>query len=98
MPFFHGAIPSKIFDILGSKRPILLGVEGEAYNLFIDEGKCGLFFEPENYKDLAKKIIELYNSPELRHELGKNGYNFVSKYFNWDKISKEFIDTINQNF
>ena len=53
MPFFQGAIPSKIFDILGSKKPLLLGVEGEAYNLFIKEGKCGLFFEPENYSDLG---------------------------------------------
>ena len=91
MPFFQGAIPSKIFDILGSKKPILLGVEGEAYDLFIREGNCGLFFEPENYKDLSAKILQLFSNPELGQSLGENGYKFVNEFFNWQKISEEFI-------
>lgn len=95
MPFFQGAIPSKIFDILGSKKPLLLGVEGEAYNLFIERGKCGLFFEPENSKDLSEKIMKLYSDPNLRHTLGENGYNFVNQFFQWDKISEEFVEEVN---
>ena len=98
MPFFHGAIPSKIFDILGSKKPLLLGVEGEAYDLFIKEGNCGLFFEPENHKELGQRIIELYNNPDARQNLGENGYKFVSEFFNWDKIAEEFIAKVNEMF
>ena len=48
LDLFKGAIPSKIFENLAMKKPILLGVEGEAKALFIDTGKAGLFFEPEN--------------------------------------------------
>ncbi len=98
MPFFHGAIPSKIFDILGSKKPLLLGVQGEAYDLFIKKGNCGLFFEPENYKDLAQRIIELYNNPDVRQTLGENGYKYVYEFFNWDKIAEEFIVRVNEMF
>ena len=98
MPFFHGAIPSKIFDILGSKKPLLLGVEGEAYDLFIKEGNCGLFFEPENHKELGQRIIELYKNPDARQNLGENGYKFVSEFFNWDKIAEEFIAKVNEMF
>ncbi len=40
LDLFKGAIPSKIFENLAMKKPILLGVEGEAKQLFIDEGNC----------------------------------------------------------
>ena len=40
---FRGAIPSKIFEILAHKKPILLGVDGEARRLFIDDGRAGVF-------------------------------------------------------
>ncbi len=92
MPFFQGAIPSKIFDILGSKKPILLGVEGEAYKLFIEQGDCGLFYEPENSNDLSTKILHLYKDQSLRLKLGEKGYEFVNKFFNWDNIADELID------
>ncbi|MGN6477729.1 MAG: glycosyltransferase family 4 protein, partial [Flavipsychrobacter sp.] len=42
IPLFMGAIPSKIFENLAFARPILLGVDGEAKELFIEQGKCGL--------------------------------------------------------
>lgn len=87
---FKGAIPSKIFEVLASKKPILLGVEGEAKDLFITEGKCGLSFIPENAEDLAKNIMELFNSPSLAENLGLNGFNYVSKNFNRNLISEEF--------
>jgi glycosyltransferase involved in cell wall biosynthesis len=97
MPFFQGAIPSKIFDILGSKKPLLLGVEGEAYNLFIEKGNCGLFFEPENSEDLSKKILQLYFDKQLGCQLGENGFEFVSKFFNWDNIADELLATLERN-
>lgn len=97
MPFFQGAIPSKIFDILGSRKPILLGVEGEAYELFIKKGNCGLFFEPENPADLSDKILHLYKNKELIKEFGENGYNFVNTYFNWDNISDELLAEFDNN-
>ena len=91
---FKGAIPSKIFEILASKKPILLGVDGEAKDLFITEGKCGISFTPENAEDLVKHILELYNSPSLAKNLGLNGFNYVSKNFNHDIIAEEFWDLL----
>jgi glycosyltransferase involved in cell wall biosynthesis len=87
---FKGAIPSKIFESLAMKKPALLGVEGEAKELFIDQGKCGLFFEPENAEDLSEKILELYSNNELRKELGENGRDFVMKKFNRDILAENF--------
>ena len=91
---FKGAIPSKIFEVLASKKPILLGVEGEAKDLFITEAKCGLSFTPEDAEDLAKNIMELFNSPSLAENLGLNGFNYVSKNFNRDLIAEEFWNVL----
>jgi glycosyltransferase involved in cell wall biosynthesis len=91
---FKGAIPSKIFEILALERPILLGIEGEAKELFITQADAGLFFEPENFKDLSDKILMLYNSPELRNRLGKNGRKYVRKEFNREIISDEFFNLL----
>ena len=93
---FKGAIPSKIFESLALKKPILLGVEGEAKQIFIEEGNCGLAFEPENSDDLSKKILPLYNNPELKKNLGENGRQFVTANFNRQKIADEFISQLNR--
>ncbi len=97
LDLFKGAIPSKIFENLAMKKPILLGVEGEAKELFIDEGKCGLAFIPENEKDLAVKIIELYNNKNELITFGENGYRYVEQKFTRDKIATEFWNFINEN-
>ena len=94
LDIFKGAIPSKIFECLAMKKPILLGVEGEAKELFIEEGKCGLAFEPENGDDLVRKIIQLAADRKLAGELGENGYNYVSKKFNRNDIADKFWQVI----
>jgi len=96
LDLFKGAIPSKIFETLALKKPILLGVDGEAKDLFIEQGKCGLFFEPENPIDLAEKIINLYHHRDNITIFGNNGHAFVSKVFNRDIIAGDFWEKLNQ--
>ncbi len=97
LDLFKGAIPSKIFENLAMKKPILLGVEGEAKQLFIDEGNCGLAFIPEDANDLANQILILFNNQNTLKQLGENGYQYVEKKFTRDKIANEFWEFINSN-
>lgn len=90
LDLFKGAIPSKIFENLAMQKTLLLGVEGEAKEMFIDEGNTGLFFEPENHIDLANKVNELIANPELLEQFGKNGRNYVSEKFDRKKIAEDF--------
>ncbi len=95
LDLFKGAIPSKIFESLAMEKPILLGVEGEAKELFIDEGKCGLFFKPENSTDLAAKILQLQNDPAACAAYGKNAREYVSAKFNRDTLAQKFYEKLN---
>jgi glycosyltransferase involved in cell wall biosynthesis len=87
---FRGAVPSKAFEYLALKKPILLGVRGEAKDLLIDKGKCGLAFEPEDDQDLSKQILKLNRSAELSVSLGENGYKCVSENFSRNMIADAF--------
>ena len=98
LDLFKGAIPSKLFEPLAFGKPILLGVDGEAKQLFIDEGKGGLYFEPENVAQLTEAIMELYNNEELAKTLGSNGKKYVMQYFNREEIAKNFDAQLKQLF
>ena len=96
LDLFKGAIPSKIFESLAMKVPVLLGVDGEARELFVEQGKCALYFEPENAAELARRTEEIYNNENLVLKLKENGRKYVSEHFNRDIIAKKFLDQLKQ--
>lgn len=91
LDLFKGAIPSKIFENCAMKKMLLLGVEGEAKELFIDQGKAGLFFTPEDVDSLLAAIETILNTPEMIVEFGESGRNFVDNYFNRNEIAAKFF-------
>ena len=93
---FLGAIPSKIFEPLYFGKPILLGVDGEAKQLFVEEGKCALHFEPENSNALVESIKKLFQDKELYIRLGENGHRYVATYFDRRKLAEQFWNRITQ--
>lgn len=94
LDLFQGAIPSKIFEALSMEKALLLGVDGEAKQHFIDRADAGLFFEPENSADLRAKVELLANDPELIRRMGKNGREYVYTHFNRNKIAADFYEVL----
>ena len=76
---FKTVIPSKIFESMAMRTPVLLGVEGEAAELVI-RNDAGLTFEPENPQDLVAKIKRLRADPALRERLATNGSRAAKAY------------------
>ncbi len=100
LELFKGAIPSKIFEALSMQKPILLGVEGEAKQLFIDDGKCGIFFTPESSQELADSIVYMSQHPNEVKIWGENARNYVDQKFNRNTIATDFyrlLTQVNQN-
>lgn len=94
IPLFKGAIPSKLFENLAMGKPILLGVDGEAKELFIDEGKCGLFFTPEDEIQLAENVHLLSSNKQLCMSLGNNGICYVNEKFDRKVIAEKFYQRL----
>lgn len=61
---FKTVIPSKIFEASAMRKPILLGVEGQAQEI-VQGYKAGICFEPENETDFLEKLNQLKNDLKL---------------------------------
>ncbi|NJD54192.1 MAG: glycosyltransferase family 4 protein [Candidatus Methanoperedens sp.] len=55
-----------------------------------------VFFEPDNPKDLAEKLINLLESPELVQKLQKKGRMKAIGKFNWEILVKEMAEIIEE--
>ncbi len=94
LDLFKGAIPSKIFEALAMKKPLLLGVDGEARKHFIDRAKSGLYYTPEDLTSLEQQILFLLNEPEERKKMGENAREYVTAIFDRNKIAQGLYDEL----
>lgn len=76
LPLFQGAIPSKVFEALAMEVPLLLGVDGEARQHFIERAKAGWYFEPENVEDLCSTVRRIVKNPNDIQLAGENGRKY----------------------
>lgn len=95
LDLFLGAIPSKIFENSAMKKPLLLGVDGEAKELFIDKGNAGLYYEPENIDSMKTQVLKFWNDRDLLIQLGQNGRTYVESNFDRKKIAGDFNIVLN---
>ena len=61
----------------------------------IVEGENGFLITPGNYVDLANKIIELVEKPELRIKIGKYNEKKIRDEYDWNIISEKIINEYN---
>ncbi len=92
---FQGAIPSKIFESLSMKVPLILGVDGEARGHFITKAEAGFYFEPENAIELAACVMKFDENRELITQMGNKGRSYVDKYFNRNNIAQNLFEKLN---
>lgn len=87
LDLFLTVIPSKIFESMAMRRPIILGVRGESQDI-IEKAGCGICFEPENACELANAIIRLAEDQELCQKLGNQGLRCVMQEFDRRKLAE----------
>jgi colanic acid biosynthesis glycosyl transferase WcaI len=87
LPLFEGALPSKMYEVMASARPILLGMDGEARRLVETEAGAAVYFEPENATALVSAILYLYEHPAVAELLGWRGRTFVEARFDRDHLT-----------
>jgi len=88
-PLFKTVIPSKIFEAMAMRIPILLGVDGETREI-IEEAEAGLFFTPEDSDALLESALKLRDDPSLCTQLGLNGQAYVRHYHDREKIARRY--------
>ena len=92
-PEFRKVIPSKIFESMALRKPIIMGVLGESRDIVVKAG-CGININPEDHKELNDVISEYIDKPYVLKEIGENGYNFLAKNFSRKKLANKMIESI----
>ena len=89
---FKTVIPSKIFEACAMKKPILLGVDGQAREI-IESFEAGLYFEPENQRDFIERAELLASDKELYGKLADNALRLAESY-DRKVLAKEMLGVI----
>ena len=79
-PTFAGVLPSKMFEAMMMRCPILLGVRGEAQAL-LERAEAGLAFPPGDVDALVTTLQQFAAlGPAARAAFGERGHAFVTEH------------------
>jgi colanic acid biosynthesis glycosyl transferase WcaI len=90
------SLPSKIYSIFASGRPVLASVDEncETWDL-VTRADAGLCVLPENTLGMVQAILRLKNDPKLRERLGNNGRNFAEQHHSPRFAAEQFETLLN---
>jgi glycosyltransferase involved in cell wall biosynthesis len=90
LELFKTVIPSKMFESMALKKPILAGLIGESLDI-IKKSESGLEVIPEHSDSLVQQILKLKNDQNLSDELASNGFNLVKERYNRKILAQKMI-------
>lgn len=90
---FKTVLPSKMFEAMAMRRPIVLGVEGEARALMEDAG-AGIAITPESAEELAAAVVRLADDKALASRLGASGEAHVRAHYNRAKLAMRYLEVL----
>lgn len=89
-----GQSMNKVVEYMLSGKPIIATYTG--YPSMINEADCGLFIQSNIAEDLKDAFLYYSNmSKEKRSEIGERGRKWIYKHRTYDKLAKEYLETIN---
>jgi len=94
LPMFEKTIPSKIFEYVATKKPVIYGLEGVAKDI-MDELNGSYSFEPGNVKSLEAALIKMKNDLETGKWKYENNSILEEKYLR-SQLSKKFANIIEE--
>lgn len=92
-PLFREVLPSKIFELMGSERPILIAVDGEARQV-VEAAQAGWFVPPEDPAALAAAVERLVGDPAARAAAGRSGRRRVVERFSRPALARRYLEVL----
>lgn len=87
------AVPSKLLEAWGSRRPVILVAGGEARRL-VSEAQGGVIVPPEAPQRLADTVLKLKEEPDRLSEYAERGYAYVARHFDRPKLARQMEDVL----
>ena len=84
-----------LLEAMSYKKPVIASNVGGIVDI-VKDGETGLLVPEKNSQKLAEAIHTVLKNDELASRLGKQGYEFVSRNFNWARITDQLIEIYSQ--
>jgi len=92
---FKSVLPSKMFEAMAMRRPIILGVEGEARAL-LEAAGGGVAIEPENARQLAAQVVRFADDRAAAQAMGDAGRAHVEAHFDRARLAARYAEFLEQ--
>lgn len=89
-PHTDSTIPHKLFQYMARQKPVIVSDCAPLARIVTDNA-CGLVYPSGNAEELAKAIIQLYQSPEQRTIMGQHGRSAVLREYNWEQTAEGLL-------
>jgi len=95
IPLFDTFIPSKMFEIMGSGRPSVASVAGEAAAILRESGAARVV-PPEDVDGIDGALRDLEASPSKREELAARGVEYVRKHYDREVLARRYAAMLDE--
>ena len=92
LPLFEKVIPSKLFEILASGRPLVAALSGEPAEIARAAG--GIVVPPGNGSAIAGAVLALRDDPALCRRMEQAGRSYVEEHFDRQKLAETYLDVL----
>ncbi len=89
--------PNKLFQSMYVGVPLLVS-NCKPLTRIVTETESGMSYTFDDEKEFAEKVKFLYDNPRKAIEMGQNGTKAILEKYNWNAMSKDFIDKYKQLF
>lgn len=89
LPIFRKFVPSKIFEVLASGRPLVAALEGEAAEIAREAG--ALTARPGNGASIAEALRRLLSDPATREAMGERGRRYVREHYDRRTLALDYL-------
>ena len=92
---FKTVLPSKMFEAMAARLPIVLAVDGEA-RATLERAGAGLAVRPGDAPALASAILHLASDPGARLQMGTAGATFAEREFSRPTWARRYLDLLSR--
>lgn len=90
VPSFDKFIPSKMFEIMASRTPIVAGLRGEGTDILNASGGA-IAVPPETPEAMAQAITSLIDDAARRETMAKSGREFVQQHYLHSRLGGQYL-------
>ena len=92
-PVFETVIPSKLFEFMAVRVPVLMAVAGEAAEI-VTAKKCGVCIAPGDGRVMADAVIELSTNATVLVRMGKSGEQAAASHYGRCAKARQMLQSL----